>query len=288
MKNQSILSIILLSIIVVIFSSCEIEVPVPSELSTNSKLVLYSKLEASTDTLFFMMNRSVPIFNGEKVSESIINIDKVTLSSNKTQFTFNKNEVFEQVLYNKNYNDSYYYIVLPSVIEEGITYTLAITTDKNETISGSTTIPTYVPSTARLIIDSTLESDSYNNSSYYRYFYQLEFQDKINEKNYYAVGFNADYFNEFEYNQQITNDLNFDGKKIFSEYSNLSFGSGYPISNYLFIIKAIDENYYKHYQKLNNYSGSNPFSEPQNLYSNVTGGLGCVYSSNLKPVTIIR
>ncbi len=280
--------IIVASLILVAICSCEIEIPVPNELATNSKLVLYSEIKANADTVFFMMNRSVPIFNKNKNINTDIALKEVKIINDNVTYSFLSNEINSYSLNNSSSKDYRYYVVLNSAkIEEGNTYTLEVTTDKNEVISGTTTIPNYVPTSARLILDSTLYNDSFNNTSFYEYFYQLEFLDKANEKNYYAVGFTAD-FNQFEYNQQITSDLNFDGQKMYSEYTKLTYGSGFPISNYLFTIKAVDEHYYKHYKILINYAGENPFSEPQNLYSNVIGGLGCVYSSNLKPVTILR
>ncbi len=274
--------------LLITFCSCEIEIPVPNELATNSKLVLYSELKADADTVYFMMSRSVPIFSKNQNVNTEIAIKEVKIVNDNVTYNFKSDEINSYSNNNYNPKDFRYYVVLNSgKIEGGKTYKLEVTTDKNEVISGTTTIPNYVPTSARLILDSTQKDDPYGGNSYYEYFYQLEFQDKANEKNYYAVGFTVD-FNQFEYNQQLTSDLNYDGQKMYSDYTSLTYGSGYPISNYLFSIKAVDEHYYKHYKILMNYAGENPFSEPQNLYSNVTGGLGCVYSSNLKPVTIIR
>lgn len=281
-------------IVITLFSSCQKEVPVPKELSTNSKLVLFAEFKANNDTVFFMMNRSIPIFKDGNVVNPVINIDTVTISNNQKTYIFNKNEVFIKSKIVNTTNIVYnYYVIIPSTkVIEGINYKIEVTTDKKEKVSGNTTIPSYLPTTAKISFDSIKIENlgSTSNNTEYDYILQFEFLDKASEKNYYMT--NCYKINKISNNSSlkdsisIISDLNFDGKVLFSDIVSFASGIKFVYNDYLFTLSAIDENYYKHLKALKNYSGDDPFSEPQNLYSNITGGLGCVYSSNLKPVTL--
>ena len=82
--------IIVASLILVTICSCEIEIPVPNELATNSKLVLYSEIKANADTVFFMMNRSVPIFNKNKNINTDIALKEVKVINNNVTYPYRK------------------------------------------------------------------------------------------------------------------------------------------------------------------------------------------------------
>jgi len=279
-------------------SSCEDEVPIPESLKTNSKLVLNAELKGNTQEIDFNLSRSIPLYNsGKNNNADEIEIAEISLT--------NDGKIIPITYYEKNDNNGWYinyqqfvvtlgqdYFLIP-----GKKYQLKVQTTKNEVIYGEATIPQYVPTEAKLYLDST------NDDGYYTYYtYKLEFQDKAGENNYYLTSYfypSQGNQNSGNYNfEEILTDASKDGKLLITSEKGISFRqeyyldqNGYSVNYNLFNdigfkIKALDYHAYTYFSILKNYSGNDIFAEPLNMHSNVEGGLGIVCASNEQIVQI--
>lgn len=275
MKNK-ILKYFVSALIISLFG-CEKEVPVPNELKSDPELVLYAELIANNGNIEFSLNKSKPIFNSANADISLPVITKVILSKNGIPIDYTN------YLTSINSSNGSYKIDLNGVtVIPGEKYKLEVFTATNKSIYGETIIPSYAPNEAKLTINNT-------SANLYDLTYKLQFQDKIGESNYYQTAYLSPFFpsNSPLKNIELISDFNFDGKLISSNNSEMYYdNTNNNYKDYTFYINALDIHQYKYLRTLYNYAGDNPFAEPQNLYSNTTGGLGCVFSSLNKQVVI--
>ena len=275
MKNK-ILKYFVSALIISLFG-CEKEVPVPNELKSDPELVLYAELIANNGNIEFSLNKSKPIFNSENADTSAPIITKVILSKNGIPIDYTN------YLTNINSSNGSYKIDLNGVtVIPGEKYKLEVFTATNKSIYGETIIPSYAPNEAKLTINNT--SANLDDLTY-----KLQFQDKIGVSNYYQTAYLSPNFHleTLLKNTELISDFNVDGKLISSNNSVISYDdTNNNYNEYKFYINALDFHQYKYLKTLYNYEGDNPYAEPQNLYSNVTGGLGCVFSSYYKEIVV--
>lgn len=270
----------------VLVSSCEsdAEVDIPFE---PVKLVLHTFLDPELDTNFIYLSKSDPIFdkNSSFFDELLIDNGIVKISNGTNEITLRYDNVEKAYYFRKNELD----------IDFNKTYNISASAI-NQTINVS--VKTLDSNSIRIndiTIDSTIQDDGFL-GSYKVYKIRFNFNDPASEENYYRISLTPTYiyfdggFTEYEYS---TNDIYSDilisdaGKNgstinIYNEYD--SYNSGFQSFNYVAFkvyVTKIDEDSYKYYKSLQNYTGDDPFSEPTLIYTNVPNGLGLVGSKQV-------
>jgi hypothetical protein len=156
-----------------------------------------------------------------------------------------------------------------------------------------------------LHIDSTIRNGQYENEK--EYTVSVYWTDRPEETNFYRVFVQAKvltpqgdtlYYQAYNgFNEYVLlEDKNKNGQKMSGRlnYSNFSYSGPFPGNNYKVVgfdayLLNIDEDYYKYYKSIEKYSdGSNPFTEPSLIYTNVENGFGifCSYSKLAKSIKL--
>jgi len=170
-------------------------------------------------------------------------------------------------------------------IVEGKKYKLQVESSKSETLTAETIIPaTPKYSIAFQSYDST--RNQYDSQYYtYRYFIKLNITNPEN-KAYYRI---SAWYEDISYGgktmQRIV-PLNGENRIVYGDYSgNLVFviskQDNSQIKKIYVSVHKVDETYYKYHHALENYQGTDFFSEPTLVYSNVVNGLGVFCSYNV-------
>lgn len=161
-------------------------------------------------------------------------------------------------------------------INYGESYTLNITTQAGEQVSAACRVPdAFFPNFTAEPLRRKEDLD------YYIYRLLVKWTDQPGVKNYYRVyaeervnvgSIGMDFYNDL--GSTMFEDKDNDGKQVsVSHYFDyVSGGSELWFDVYLL---NVDEHYYKYHEGRIRYEGDNPFAEPNIIYSNVQGGLGC-------------
>ncbi|GAA4847931.1 DUF4249 domain-containing protein [Algivirga pacifica] len=138
----------------------------------------------------------------------------------------------------------------------------------------------YEPQYLRLTWEDTKDQVNYYNAyayknEYYTYYDELgnETQQAYQQRLTYSEGYTSDYLS--------------DGRWLEVEVNYYGYGEG-EIKGVLY---SVDEHYYEYHQSVYNYTGDNPFAEPQNIYTNVEGdgtGIFCAYSYDSTAIPTIE
>lgn len=171
----------------------------------------------------------------------------------------------------------------------GKTYSIGCTYEQYDSVYASTTLPNPV-----LIGDATIDTNTISTNQGDIVNLKLTFTDPGNERNYYMIKlFYRDPFNEYDYPEYITSldplfsdesefifdDVTFNGKtRTFSFSMNKPNFQFQPLENYVFELHHLNYEAYqfvKSYQRYLNNNG-NPFSEPIQVFSNVSSKMGQV------------
>ena len=188
------------------------------------------------------------------------------------------------------------------LVEEGITYTLKVMSDKGLSVESSCTVPlkkNLFPTLDTVRITGT---NSYDNSQYSYLQSNFYFTDIKGEENYYSILSEITRYNS---NSSYSNFANtnlvdpkygcFSDKDIEGERLKVPLGIIYPKlyanddSAFLKIyLLNTDKPYYDYHRSILNYnSGETPFTEPSPIYSNINQGLG-VFAAYTYDSIIVR
>ena len=264
-------------IVIIGFSSCEKDADVKLP-EVESKLVINSFISPQDTLVRVTVSISQPLYNNS-------NSGQYTAISNAT-VQINDGTNFQTLTYNSDYN--YYFISSSQFpITVGTTYYLAVSTPDGKNVSASTTVPS---------LNSTLTFSSQNvfdpNSSF-KYFFKTQWNDFAGTENYYRIVY---YDKEFDgvdtvlwsaYSKTLS-DKGKDGGiinhdfEVYTAYITTGNGLGE-----LQLIHASKEYYLFHSKLLDAAFSGGPFSEPVQMYSNITGGFGVFAGFNAYKVSVI-
>jgi hypothetical protein len=85
----------------------------------------------------------------------------------------------------------------------------------------------------------------------------------------------------------MMNDLNSDGRQLSAWVETFPVPYQFNYTDYDVYLLETDEHYFRYHDSRLNDEGDNPFAEPNIMYSNVNGGLGC-FGSYVKTVKRVR
>jgi len=268
MNKQIYLRIFFLFILFIfLLVRCQKEVTNIKLPETNPKLVAGCFISPQDTLIVVTLTRSNPIFgSGHNSSNNSFVTDASVIISNGINAV--------AVPYN-NTNWQYELQASAFPVLSGKTYYLNISTPKGENVSARCAVPPSNLSSMTIdFIDTTSSeqkinvkwTDIPNQINYYRVFAQTVMQDSfMNDTTYF----------EMYSDNSLQNDNEKDGQEMSSKLNAYSsYGGTNNIIGYDFYLLNIDEEYYKYYRSLENFSYGDPFSEPSPLYTNINGGLG--------------
>jgi hypothetical protein len=256
----------------------ESDVDVPAE---KPKLVVYSYLTAGDDTIRLSVQYSNPIYTVTNyyaeyyppVTDATVKISDGSTTINLVYDAFQKK-----------------YISAEMQVMAGKTYSLEITTPRNERVTSSCTVPaSEVP---------VVEITSVENDPIYIYNKIINFRlrDIPGKGHYYRVLiaqiFSYPEFPEFpdyvyhvplETGEEYFSDANKDGEYFIFKTVPLGLGEDEYLTFYTSIT---DENYFNFHKSVLGFQSDNPFSEPTPVYSNIEGGLGVFAASKAHTFTL--
>ncbi|PBQ32991.1 hypothetical protein CNR22_14805 [Sphingobacteriaceae bacterium] len=232
-----------------------------------SRLVIVSFLSPQDTLLRVEVTQSEPLYNNAKKNKyKPVENAFVTISSQLGSGTF----VYDPV--------SEYYVLDSALlkIREGIVYTISVSTPDGKSASASTRIPSANTS---LVFeqnpDSTLKikwTDPAETEDYYRLFWQ--------SSSYYLFeGYNQNgNFSDTIYTKYVTAEWYPDTESkngVLSSSVQFYYNFLYEPDTYIYLLHVSKE-YYDYHTRLQLAlnSGTNPFSEPVPMYSNINNGYG--------------
>jgi hypothetical protein len=274
--KKSIQIFILVFIVFCGFQSCTKEVFV--EIPDNEpKLVVFSYLSPSKDSIDINVSRSVPLYHVKDYEESLTVSDAIVElkaeNSNWVRVPFRPGE------------DVYRISRHDFPVEQGQKYSLRVAANNYKTVESSIIIPVSYEINLSFL---KVENSSGNEENPIQYI--LKFQDIGGVPNYYGflawVNMYSDesgntgvykqdlYLEDFSW---VMTDRVFDGKEKMISFTFYSFTNG-NIGDTLFVkVMQTDSHFYHFHSSLDSYNSSdgNPFAEPTPIYSNIQDGLGC-------------
>lgn len=268
---NKVLSIILLTAF--FFFSCEKELKDSEFPKVPSKLVVGCFISPQDTVLSVYLTESSPIgtVTDHSSGPKILRNAKVILSSTKGSIELAFNEE----------TDNYEANAALMPIESGRTYFLNVTSADGRVASGQCIIPP-INTNLTVSIDS-VASPSYNQTSY-EYKPSASFIDNSGEKNYYRLYGQSTVFdttmNQVNRHPFIFNNaerlLNDDGKdgNTFGPYVASVMPYYGTVQALEVLLLSVDSHYYNYYTSVETSTQYDPFSEPENIYSNIEGGLG--------------
>lgn len=269
--------IIILSIVLFLFSSCERDADIPLPKSEpKMALTCFLSPDSPIKVLLVKVN---PIYN-TKLPEYPDFIENATVYMT---------DGVDTVLLTLEPTQKSYYEDLTSKLKitGGKRYWVWANAPGLPTVSASTTIP------KQYIKDSDLSSQfiAYTQGSDSAYQIQVSWKDIPQTRNYYrlqpwlidsnlsSIGFN-DYLLSYSSNREYVSDLDKDGQILDFVNESYTFYGNDPDRNQittrtlLVYFLTTSEEYYKYHLSLLNYSGDSPFVNPSNRYTNIKGGFG--------------
>lgn len=271
MKNL-IKSILFLSGILFIFTSCEnmlsdVEVP-----ASAPKLVVTGFLSPGDDTISILVRKSLPLYvstpNEDNPFPYVTNAT-VTISDGADSIN---------LLFNAS-NGTYDASSTLMPVTAGKTYTILITTPDGFRVTSSCTVPTgTAPNVEITGIDTNNQYGSVLRNV------SLRFLDLPGDGNFYRIAAgirqkdefgNDSYFYEtgFDRGEPFVSDKNKEGEYFSFRTSDIYETNASNDSLYVSILLT-DENYYNYHRSTNSFEGENPFAEPTPIFSNIDGGVG--------------
>ncbi|MBO9703267.1 MAG: DUF4249 domain-containing protein [Sporocytophaga sp.] len=253
------------------------------------KLVIGGYISPQDTLIKIIVGKSVPIY---KKNDQWYNLNPPVKDAS---VLLSGNGVSVSLLYDER-SSSYTVPASQFTIVPGTTYHLTVSTPAGLYAEAETTVPENINSSLTYKID-TVEVTS-NNYGYSGKSIQVSvwWDDIQQHNNYYriygeiVVLYDSTYYNYPMYNYHY--DLNFDTKNIVIKdigYANGKFGpfkADTPLQSKRFndirlSLLNTDRNYYEFYRSYDSNYQDDPFSEPQNIYTNIKGGLG-VFASYQK------
>lgn len=279
MKNL-IKSILLISGIMVLFTSCEsmlsdVDAPV-----SDPKLVVTAFLSPYDDTISISVRKSRPLYvptTGYSDPFPFVSDATVTISDGMNSLNIPYSVA----------NGKYLFRVEDMPIIPGKTYTLLVTTPDGYHAASHCTVPAE---TAPVVEVTSI--DTLNQGGTMAKKVSLRFRDlpgnghfyRLSVGAFYKYEYNAeDFFSEvgFERGMPFVSDKNKDGEYFTFRTTEIYAYNTTNDSLYISLL-VTDENYYNYHRSFNTNQGDNPFSEPSPVYSNIEGGLGVFAGINGK------
>lgn len=254
----------------------------------DAKIVLYSFIEAGTDTVTAELYRSRPYFGEDDsiyTSARLIDNANVQLSngSDKIQLTYDPAK--QLYLSPTNSFD----------IQFGKQYTITASAPGMTSVKGKCTVPASLPGDFDITDQYAIQQNSYQNEvaveievadipgqeNFYRMIYYKQMVNWQNDTVFTA----QDYIWEAGVFTKVFNDLHKNGENITIRAVIPEFQNPKQIRLKLL---STDEHYYHYHQKLNHFTYNDPFSEPTIIYTNIENGLGVFasYTSRTKDFTL--
>jgi hypothetical protein len=233
------------------------------------KLVIGSFISPQDTIIKVTVSKSTPIFNQNNTNgqNTVLTDASVILSSGSKsiQLPYNSIERSYQV-------DASLFPILA-----GNKYHLSVTTPDGFKASASCIIPLLPVNSLQLSIDSAIVNE--NGVNQIRYNFTASWNDTPGRADYYRIVGEKllydTYAMQYSYMTAVsalTTDAYEDGKTLTRKY-------GFPyeyrrlISLDVYLLNT-DDAYYKYFDSRSKFSGDDPFSEPVQIFTNVTGGLG--------------
>ncbi|MPM23453.1 hypothetical protein SDC9_69926 [bioreactor metagenome] len=168
----------------------------------------------------------------------------------------------------------------------GETYTVALRIGSETVCSGKCTVPLSMNETLTFDGLDSVQYDEYEGQAYYDYYALFSFVDPAGDENYYRIGAEMSYYDEFSgdttviqmypSSENFLKDILFDGEDYSGRLLINYFESISSLVGLKLILYTTDNNYYYYHRAILSQSGDDPFSEPVTVPSNVDNGLGCV------------
>ncbi len=279
MKNKLYLFVIVLS--ATLLTSCdsmEKDVDVPA---SQPKLVVYSYISPDEDSVKVWVTQSVPLYTTHPLFSNQyppISDASVTISDGTQSYPLQFSAAIGQ------------YFTTDFQPQSGATYSLEVSTSRNQKVTARCTVPTQAPPTVEMV------SIEWEHSYGYVRAVTFKIKDGEGSGNYYRVVASVKY-SYFGTDEGFYNTIYFDkGEEFISD--NAKDGSYFTYQTEAILpdpsatiklkisISAIDEHYFNYHRSINAYQDDNPFSEPTPVYSNINGGLG-VFATYRNSITEI-
>jgi len=247
-------------------------IEVPKE---NPKLVSACFLSPTADGTDLKLTWSAPIFNTTVHQMPLEKNAKVYIidGTNKLPLTYSVS------------NEVYHISKAQLQIVEGKKYKLQVESSKSETLTAETIIPAAPKfSISFQSFDST--HSQYDSQYYtYRYFVKLNITNPEDKAYYRITAWAKGYYNGYKQTVSIY-PAKGQNRIIYGDYSKtLTFiitkSTSDQYKKIYISVHKVDETYYKYHHALENYQGTDFFSEPTLVYSNVENGLGVFCSYNV-------
>ena len=273
-------SILLISGMMVLFTSCEsmlsdVDAPV-----SDPKLVVTGFLSPNVDTISIMVRKSRPLYvpsTGYSDPFPFVSNATVTISDGMNSLN---------IPYNIP-NGNYLFRAEDMPVVPGKTYTLIVTTPEGYNATSHCT----VPAENAPVVEIT-SIDTINQGGTIAKKVSLRFRDLPGSGHFYRLSVGA--FYKYDYNTEAyfsevglerglnyVSDKNKDGEYFTFRTTEIYAYNSTNDSLYISLL-VTDENYYNYHRSFNSNDGDNPFSEPSPVYSNIEGGLGVFAGINGK------
>lgn len=260
--------------LVAFFVSCEKEANIPLP-KADPKLVVTCFISPQDSVLKATVRLSRPVFQSSTATDIEAPVtDATVIMSNGSTST--------QLFYDSN-EEVYLADTSTLHIVAGGSYSIHVTTPDGKDVKAETVVPAAPPTLNYTLDKATRDSTS---SGYTRdYHLEMSWNDITGQQDYYRAmvldhfinQFNADTTYKYLGNDLITSGT--DGTTLHStlEWTNYWTSGGFVDStiNYRMRLLHVSKEYYQYHQALyNNNGGSDPFSEPTLMFTNINGGFG--------------
>jgi hypothetical protein len=286
MKGLKIIKLTFSILVAVQMSSCIEDVDDKYLPKTEAKLVVYSVLSPTDETIVVKLWRSLPVQYNSPV---IVNYDNDQVVENATVTLIEMLSGNQVVLPFDNTFRNYQLPTNDFPIEPGKSYSLMVNAPGFKSISSSTSIVNS------LNVDYEVIAKRVSTQNEQSILFTGKVYDISGESNYYSIQGIAYYTYSYDYgNTVITynsvytsqklaiSDKNRDGDQIPFRLKIYEYGDpSKKLDSLVLTIANIDKHYYQYFRTTSAYDNDNPFSEPEPIYTNVINGLG-LFSSILE------
>jgi hypothetical protein len=271
MKRLSIIPIVISALLACEKPVTDVEIP-----KAEKKVSVFCIISPDDSMITAQLSYSAPIFTQSLGPELITDADVELSGNNQTV----------KLLYN-NFLQAYIADTLTFKIKRGTLYRISVKTKAGETVTANCIVPSsYVPLLSALPLRRKEDLDRYTyrilatwiDEPLIKNYYRLYTEEKID-----VMG-GAPFYNDL--GSTMYEDKDKDGKRL--EVSNyLNYITEGIVNNFDVYLLNTDVHYYKYHLSRLNDKGNDPFSEPNIVYSNIEGGLGCFGAYSKTHVSVL-
>lgn len=260
--------------------------------NVESKLVIGGYISPQDTIIRIFVRKTSPINKKSDFLYAPVKDANVLLSGNGLSTALEYNEKFS----------CYTVPALQFPIAAGATYHLTVSTPTGLYAEGETTVPQDVNSSLRFKMDTILGKnnngyvsdkleisvwwdDMQNQNNYYRVYGEAGvLSDPINNPNQYSYHYDL----QFNTKATVIKDVGYENGKFgpFKAEMPLQEWNNQIRDVYLCLLNT-DRNYYEFYKGYDSAIQEDPFAEPQNVYTNIKGGLGIFASYQKHGIKLI-